>query len=268
MKQNKAFTEFGFRSLSLYYFLTRIFYRLNLVSNTQQTDFSLCEFNTVYATLLTLYLLHYRHASVAHHLFLTCSCLIPAYLSGDMMLGGWKMLATHCPICNSALLQKELKVQCASCNMPVMTEEQYSARPTSENVTLTANTVIQESVTSIDSHSLTTIANSVISNNQPTKTAAAAVITADPTTAASAIPKNTTLSLLSDSIANTRKLQENQGTFFSVDNFDGYYSDNDNIGITNTLEMEKKEYDRNNKQRDVISVKLGEQYVTFCCCCC
>lgn len=179
------------------------------------------------------------------------------------MLGGWKMLATHCPICNSALLQKELKVQCASCNMPVMTEEQYSARPTSDHVTLTANAAIQEPVTSIDSHSLITIANSVTSNNQPNKTAAAAaVITADTTTtAASVSPKNTTLLSLSatvDSIANTRKLQENQETFLSVDNFDGYYSDNDNIGITNTLEMEKKEYDRNNKQRDVISVKLGE----------
>lgn len=181
------------------------------------------------------------------------------------MLGGWKMLATHCPICNSALLQKELKVQCASCNMPVMTEEQYSARPTSDHVTLTANTAdIQAPVTSTDSHSLTTIANSVVRNNQPSKTAvAAAVITADPTTAASVSPKNTLLSL-SDSIANTRKLQENQETFLSVDNFDGYYSDNDNIGVTNTLEMEKKEYDRNNKQRDVISVKLGEHYVTIC----
>ena len=152
--------------------------------------------------------------------------------------------------------------------MPVMTEEQYSARPTSDHVTLTANTAaIQAPVTPTDSLSLTTIANSVVSNNQPSKTAvaAAAVVTADHTAAASVFPKNSLLSL-SDSIANTRKLQENQNheTFLSVDNFDGYYSDNDNIGVTNTLEMEKKEYDRNNKQRDVISVKLGEHYVTIC----
>ena len=49
------------------------------------------------------------------------------------------MLATHCPLCNSALLQKDIKVQCPSCIMPVMTEEQYDARtagsvsPMSEN---------------------------------------------------------------------------------------------------------------------------------------
>ena len=68
------------------------------------------------------------------------------------------------------------------------------------------------------------------------------------------------------------KERETQETFLSVDNFDGYYSDNDNIGVTNTLEAEKKEYDRKNKQRDVISVKLGEEglfrYVqAFMCIC-
>ena len=43
------------------------------------------------------------------------------------------------------------------------------------------------------------------------------------------------------------------------DSYEGYYSDNDNIGETNTLEAEKKIYDLNNKKRDLTSAKLGER---------
>jgi uncharacterized Zn finger protein (UPF0148 family) len=43
------------------------------------------------------------------------------------MLSGWKMLATHCPICYSALLAKDKRMQCASCNVPVMTQETYDS---------------------------------------------------------------------------------------------------------------------------------------------
>jgi uncharacterized Zn finger protein (UPF0148 family) len=200
-----------------------------------------------------------------------------------MMLGGWKMLATHCPICNSALLQKELKVQCASCNMPVMTEEQYSARPASDQSAKTVS-IANPAVSVMDSQTALGTADSVSQNSKnilSSKTeaaaAAAAAAAATATTTVIDVPNSTHSTYnkalsLSESIANTRKLQENQETFFSVDNFDGYYSDNDNIGVTNTLEAEKKEYDRKNKQRDVISVKLGEEglckYVqAFMCVC-
>lgn len=192
------------------------------------------------------------------HPSLTCMYVLLVYHTGDMMLGGWKMLATHCPICNSALLQKELKVQCASCNMPVMTEEQYSARPASDQSAKTVS--IANPPVSITVSQTQGTADSVVQNSKnilSSKTEATAAATATVID----VPNSTnkTASSLSESIANTRKLQETQETFLSVDNFDGYYSDNDNIGVTNTLEAEKKEYDRKNKQRDIISVKLGEE---------
>jgi uncharacterized Zn finger protein (UPF0148 family) len=51
--------------------------------------------------------------------------------TGDLMLTGWKMLATICPICNFALLSKGGHTQCAMCNMPVLTEEEYNKKTTS-----------------------------------------------------------------------------------------------------------------------------------------
>ena len=206
---------------------------------------------------------------------LTCMHVILVHNTGDMMLGGWKMLATHCPICNSALLQKELKVQCASCNMPVMTEEQYSARPSSDQSAKTVS-IANPPVSATDSQTALGTADSMAQNSKnilSSKTEAAAAVIDVPNSTHST---NNTASSLSESIANTRKLQETQETFLSVDNFDGYYSDNDNIGVTNTLEAEKKEYDRKNKQRDVISVKLGEEglfrhvsaFMCVCVCVC
>lgn len=171
------------------------------------------------------------------------------------------MLATHCPICNSALLQKELKVQCASCNMPVMTEEQYSARPASDQTAKTLS-VANPTVGVTDNQTALGTANSVAQNSKniiSSKTEAAAASAAAIDVPNSTDSTNSTALSLSESIANKRKLQETQETFLSVDNFDGYYSDNDNIGVTNTLEAEKKEYDRKNKQRDVISARLGKE---------
>lgn len=42
--------------------------------------------------------------------------------TGEMMLQGWKLLATCCPICHNALLSKAEQMMCASCNLPVMLE--------------------------------------------------------------------------------------------------------------------------------------------------
>ena len=44
------------------------------------------------------------------------------------MLSGWTLLATHCPICNSALLRKQNQTKCAFCNMPVLIESDYEGR--------------------------------------------------------------------------------------------------------------------------------------------
>ena len=159
-----------------------------------------------------------------------------------MMLSGWRMLATHCPICNSALLQKELKVQCASCNMPVMTEEQYSTRAEgSAKLSITNDPNVPTAV--VPSAVLSTKEASVLSERSAT---------------AGLPPTPAPLTSLSESIAKSRKLKELEESYLSVDNFDGYYSDNDKIGATNTLEEEKKEYDLKNKKRDLVSVKLGE----------
>lgn len=55
-----------------------------------------------------------------------------------MMLSGWTLLATHCPICNSALLKKQKQIMCAFCNMPVVMEADYHGReydePSDNNV--------------------------------------------------------------------------------------------------------------------------------------
>lgn len=40
--------------------------------------------------------------------------------TGSMLLEGWKMLATLCPICNSALLQKADSMRCPACNLPIV----------------------------------------------------------------------------------------------------------------------------------------------------
>ena len=154
------------------------------------------------------------------------------------MLGGWRMLATHCPLCNSALLQKDLKVQCPSCNMPVMTEEQYDARTAGSVSPVTGNQVPEGMEVAVASGSHVSL---------PDNSSKHAYVE----------PVSTQLSL-AERIASSRKLQESEPSYLSVDNFEGYYSDNDHVGITNTLAEEKKMYDQNNKSRDIISGKLGK----------
>ena len=39
--------------------------------------------------------------------------------TGEMMLQGWKMLATACPICHTALMSKSGIIRCPSCDVPV-----------------------------------------------------------------------------------------------------------------------------------------------------
>ena len=183
-----------------------------------------------------------------------------------MMLSGWKMLATHCPMCNSALLQRESKVQCASCNMPVLTQDQYDAR---ENLK-------QNDSNSVNSSSSNNTNHSVQSPALPTANTAHDEIGNRQLTLSENIAlrrKEQELELQQQSeIENQEKKQiqiqkqkQDNGRINNIiskettkDLYDGYYSDNDNIGVTNTLEAEKKIYDLNNKKRDLISVKLGE----------
>jgi uncharacterized Zn finger protein (UPF0148 family) len=162
------------------------------------------------------------------------------------------MLATHCPICNSALLQKELKVQCASCNMPVMTEEQYSTR---------AEGSAKLSVTN-DSDVPSAVPKAIVPSSVPSAIVPSASVLSEPSATMKIPPTPAPLASLSESIAKTRKLKELEESYLSVDNFDGYYSDNDKIGASNTLEEEKREYDLNNKKRDLVSVKLGEKMLS------
>ena len=43
--------------------------------------------------------------------------------TGEMMLGGWRLLADHCPICTFPLMSKKDELRCPNCDMAVMTEE-------------------------------------------------------------------------------------------------------------------------------------------------
>ena len=61
------------------------------------------------------------------------------YRTGELMLSGWTLLATHCPICNSALLRKQNQTKCAFCNMPVLMESDYEGHYESENNAATNN---------------------------------------------------------------------------------------------------------------------------------
>ena len=42
--------------------------------------------------------------------------------SGEMLLGGWKMLNTSCPVCHTAIMSKAGRFHCPGCDAPVMTE--------------------------------------------------------------------------------------------------------------------------------------------------
>ena len=170
------------------------------------------------------------------------------------MLSGWKMLATHCPICNSALLQKELKVQCASCNMPVMTQEQYDSRGdnatgSNSNIDIDVSPLSQSIARSRKEHE-----EGQRRNDQG----------------------HCALELIEEQEENEAENQDGDEYHGGIDlgrtsenndlpqtqskhEYDGYYSDNDNIGETNSLEAEKKIYDLNNKKRDLTSSKLGKK---------
>eukprot|EP01038_Epipyxis_sp_PR26KG_P008006 gene8006-10850_t len=56
--------------------------------------------------------------------------------SGQMLLSGWRMLATTCPICMTALLSKVDKYHCPGCDMPVMFECELSSIPHDEDKSL------------------------------------------------------------------------------------------------------------------------------------
>jgi uncharacterized Zn finger protein (UPF0148 family) len=170
---------------------------------------------------------------------------------GDMMLSGWKMLATHCPICYSALLAKEERKFCASCNVPVMTQEQYDSGKENDgsNNTINSNNALSNSVSSGG--------NSVVFNTKfNTNHLYESTLTDSP-------------SLLATEIARGRQIQEQTQTSVQIaetakiHEYGGYYSDNDEIGVTNTLEEQKKLYDLENKKRDIISAKLGEICVLY-----
>lgn len=192
------------------------------------------------------------------------------------MLSGWKMLATHCPICNSALLQKDIKVHCASCNMPVMTQDQYDLRApenhkNGENGENTVNSnngngngnnfpmssavsTLSEEIArtrkeqeQLDSEHLGSEDFLIVPENVPQNT--------------HNVPQNMSQNISQSSYSNAKnvpQIMKNVPKEVTRDIYDGYYSDNDNIGVGNSLEEEKKVYDLNNKKRDLISVQLGE----------
>ena len=60
--------------------------------------------------------------------------------TGDMLLGGWKLLNMSCPVCNTALMSKAGRFHCPGCDVPVMTEAeaafmaQENAKKTGVNV--------------------------------------------------------------------------------------------------------------------------------------
>lgn len=42
--------------------------------------------------------------------------------TGDMLLSGWKLLNSSCPVCNSAIMSKAGRLHCPGCDVPVMKE--------------------------------------------------------------------------------------------------------------------------------------------------
>lgn len=44
--------------------------------------------------------------------------------SSELLLGGWKMLATCCPVCHMPLFSKGEELRCAGCDLPVKLESQ------------------------------------------------------------------------------------------------------------------------------------------------
>ncbi len=66
--------------------------------------------------------------------------------TGSLMLKGWKLLATSCPICHTALLSKDNQMRCPGCDMPVVMEGQISSKEEKVNeVEPSTNTLISHS---------------------------------------------------------------------------------------------------------------------------
>jgi hypothetical protein len=42
--------------------------------------------------------------------------------TGELLLSGWKLLNSACPVCNTALLSKGENLRCPMCDLPVVTE--------------------------------------------------------------------------------------------------------------------------------------------------
>ena len=86
-------------------------------------------------------LLYIAHLSFTHLLIPPTSTYSHnnTYRTGELMLSGWTLLATHCPICNSALLRKQNQTKCAFCNMPVLIESDFEGRYESEDNAATNN---------------------------------------------------------------------------------------------------------------------------------
>lgn len=68
--------------------------------------------------------------------------------TGQLMLSGWKLLATPCPICHTALLSKSDAIRCPGCDLPVMKEGANQtvsdAVPAVVQVAEPSNVVVQE----------------------------------------------------------------------------------------------------------------------------
>ena len=49
--------------------------------------------------------------------------------TGELLLSGWKLLNTMCPICNTALLSKKDNLRCPMCDLPIVTEANQVRKP-------------------------------------------------------------------------------------------------------------------------------------------
>jgi uncharacterized Zn finger protein (UPF0148 family) len=70
-------------------------------------------------------------------------------LLADRMVQGWKMLAEHCPVCQTPLLEKNRSMYCVSCDLPVRKQkgdENMKENSATRNVNVVAHDGGNESV--------------------------------------------------------------------------------------------------------------------------
>lgn len=60
-----------------------------------------------------------------------------------MMLSGWKLLNEHCPICHTALLSKNQRRRCPSCDLPVVLESDHRNENFSSSAPLALNSSVE-----------------------------------------------------------------------------------------------------------------------------